>query len=513
MSEHNRLIYGKDTTENVVSLEVGDDETTLFVEKDGVVEEVIRPNKYWLLSNRRLSSSFVKLKGSQHYQYGVQFDNRQDYYKARGKWYGSEDIYTISDPKEAYMLNFGVTYFKGMKYKDVSVLSFDIETTGLRHDDSAKLLLISNTYRRNGVITRKLFCYDDYSDEGEMLLAWCQWVNEMDPSLLIGHNIYSFDLCYMQFIADKYNVSLDIGRDGSSVKFARRDSKKRVDGSRDQAYRKVRIYGRETVDTMFLAINYDAATKKYESYSLKKLIEHEGLEVKGRQFYDASQIRHNYKIPSEWKKIKTYCVHDSDDALALYDLMAPAYFYMTQSIPKSFQSMIESATGSQLNALLVRSYLQEAHSIPKATPLDENVRGGISFGVPGIYRNLIKWDLKAAYPSQVLRFKLYDPVKDPAANFYKMVEFFTLQRFDLKDQYKKTKDNYYKDMEQSNKIAINSAYGLTITQGLNFNCVEIGKKITSETRAVIDMALIWASGKDSDHYLKIVEKNGGEDVV
>jgi len=63
--------------------------------------------------------------------------------------------------------------------------------------------------------------------------------------------------------------------------------------------------------------------------------------------------------------------------------MSPAIFYFTQLIPKSFQSVVESASGAQLNSLMVRSYMQQGHSIPKATE-GADFEGAISFGIPGI---------------------------------------------------------------------------------------------------------------------------------
>ena len=67
----------------------------------------------------------------------------------------------------------------------------------------------------------------------------------------------------------------------------------------------------------------------------------------------------------------------------------------------------------------------------------------------------------------------------------------------------KTGDQYYKDLEQSRKVAINSMFGLCNAPGLLFNSPEIAAKITEETRKVIDEALVWASGKDHTHWTNL----------
>src|SRR6185369_7695949 len=141
--------------------------------------------------------------------------------------------------------------------------------------------------------------------EGEMIEEWCKWVREVNPSIICGHNIQSFDLGYIAFIADKFNVQLALGRDGSNLTFQNYESKFRKDATQFLHYHKAKIYGREIVDTLFLAIKYDVG-RKYESYGLKNIIKQEGLEVKDRQFYDAAKIRYNYHNKEEWSKIKSY---------------------------------------------------------------------------------------------------------------------------------------------------------------------------------------------------------------
>lgn len=507
MTENENLIFGKNPQTGIVSIEPHDDTAELFIQdEEGNVTSQIVPNKYWILSHQRPNKTWRELEGGLHYRYGKQFNSREDFQKARQYLKNQFDIYSIWNAKEALQVLRGFTYYKGLKPKDISILSFDLETTTIDLNKAAKILCISNTFRDSkGKITKKLFAYDQYENEGEMISAWCKWVREMDSSIICGHNINSFDLPYLQFIARRFDVELNLGRNGSPLEIENYESKFRKDGSMDLHYKKCKIYGREIIDTLFLSIRYDIVAKKYPSYGLKPIIAAEGLIDPNRTFYDASKIRENYLIPEEWAKIKEYCKDDSDDSLKLFDLMASAQFYLANSVPKPFQLITESATGSQLNSILVRSYLQEAHSIPKTSQLSK-VKGGISFGIPGIYSNVLKIDLKSAYPSQVLRFKLFDPEKDPKGNFYKMVHHFTYERFDLKAKFKETGDKYYYDREQANKIVINSAYGLMNTPGLNFNNSDIANKITSSTRDMIELSLKWASNKDMEYYKQYLKE-------
>jgi len=505
MDEITKLIYGKSPIERIVNIEVVDDVAYLYVLQDDFsIKRIDVPNRFWVLSSTPIGKKSVRLAGNLHYKYGNQFKTRNDFMDFRTKTKRYYDVYSIFNSTEALMVKDGYTYFKGLKHTDPPILCFDIESTSLKKDENSKVLLISNTFRRNGIIQKRLFSYDEYENEADMIDDWASWVCEIDPAIVCGHNIFGYDLPYLDFIYKRIRgpkAKIQLGRDGGYLHIDSYMNKKRVDGSRSISYPKTELFGREIIDTMFLAINYDAATKKYENYGLKQIIKQENLEKENRVFYDASQIRFNYKKADEWDKIKRYCIDDGDDALSLYDLMVPALFYFTRSIPKSFQAMCESATGSQLNSLLVRSYLQDKHSIPKSSEKLE-YPGAISFGVPGIYRNCVKQDIKSEYPSCILQYNIYDKEKDPKANFYKMVEFFTLERFRNKDLFKETKLKYYSDIEQSQKIGINSAYGLLGATGLNFNSPANAALVTEKGREVISTAIQWASSRPVSFWLQ-----------
>lgn len=493
---YNPLIYGKDQTQFIVSVEVHDGYVNLFKElPDGTIKIDQRPNKYWLLSSQQPHKSWIRMNGDLHYKWGKQFTNKKDYLETKYSL-RQYDIYSIYDDKESHMINYGTTYFKGLKLKDVSVLSFDIESTTLEHNDNSKVLLISNTFRKGGKVEKKLFSYDDYDEPSEMFKAWCDWVRLVNPSVIVGHNIFAYDLPYINFCANKLGVSLSLGRDNSYIYFDKFESKKRKDQTQDLHYKRAFIYGREIIDTLFLAINYDIATKKYESYALKAIVKTEGLEKKDRTFYDASKIRHHYKNPIEWEKIKEYCKDDSDDALTIFDLMAPSFFYMTQNIPKSFQAVCYTASGSQINSMMCRAYLQNAHSIPKASESIE-FEGAISIGNPKIYKNCWKVDVASLYPSIMIQYEVYDKEKDPKALFKELVSTFTELRLEYKKKAKE--DKYYDDLQSAFKIFINSCYGFLGAPGLNFNSPENAAFITKRGREILKKAIEWATGKNYEN--------------
>jgi len=495
------LIFGKDETQRVVGIEPGMyNECVLFIQnEDGDIEQETVPLTHWMIYAQFLSPKMTPLKGDQPYKYLLEYDNAEKFNEIlRSSRDARHDIFTMRDDKEAFMVKNGVTYYKGLKVKDVSVLSFDLEHTygiGEQLNKDGKLLLISNTYRDSkGNITKELFSYDEYASEGEMLSAWLDFVYKMDPSILLGHNIFGHDFRILRHAAYKSGVKLRLGRDNSPLEFDHRKSMFRKDGSQSYEYFNAKAYGREIVDTFFLAIKYDVA-RNYENYKLKSIIKHEGLEKKDRTHYDASQIINDYKDPVKWKQIKEYAKDDADDALALYDLMIAPFFYSVNSVPRSLQHLINSASGSQINSIMVRGYLQQGHSIARSCER-EDFEGAISFGIPGIHKNVLRFDVSSLYPSVMRQYKIFNKDKDPQALFLKMVNYFTEERLLNKKIGKETGDRYYKDLEQSQKIMINSMYGFLGANRVNYNYPFGASEVTRHGRRILKQSILWATGKE-----------------
>ena len=179
--------------------------------------------------------------------------------------------------------------------------------------------------------------------------------------------------------------------------------------------------------------------------------------------------------------------------------MITSYFYTAVSTAMPFEEMMQGATGKWVNSVLVRGYLQRGHSIPKASE-SQRVAGGMSYGIPGIYSNVLKYDAASYYPSTILAFNIHNPEKDPDNLFVKTVQYFTEARLKNKRLYKETGDRYYDDLQAAGKIFINSSYGVLATSGLNFNSFEHAAEITRCCRAGLQKAVIWATGKNILHW-------------
>jgi DNA polymerase elongation subunit (family B) len=543
----NNLIYGADKTKNVVSIEVKDNLVYIYTETPEGVKLETRPFKRWILTPFKPTKPHTRLAGDLHFKYLTEFDSAEEKQEATSyiQYRMKKDLFTCYDEREAYMIRHGMTYFKGMSPQDVSILSFDIETNKtldptLPH---AKTLLISNTFRKlvrcaaatSGLhpkIERKLFALDEYKNELSMILAWCEYVREIDPSIITGHNNFGFDLYYLQNrlkitqktqIADGESAKsklkgLPLGRDGSAMKISPKVSQFRKDGSQSYDYHKTQIFGREIIDGFFMSIRYDIG-RDFPSYGLKPIVEHLGLEKEGRIKWDFEkddpaeiyERRNEPEFAKKWAEYKEYCIDDADDSLKLFDLMIGAAFFASKNVPMAFQTMYESASGSQLNKMLIRGYLQNNHGIPKPEKVG-HFKGAISLGMPGVYTNVFGLDFSRLYPSIIMQWEIFDKKKDPLGLFLEMTRFFALERDKVKEKYnilKSKKDRtpeedvemeYLYNLQNSMKVMANSCYGMNGTGGLHFNSEKNAAFITEKGRELFEQVLVWATGEGEDYW-------------
>ena len=501
------LIFGKDTTQNIVNITI-DNEVAYIYFSDGTCEK--REYYNWAVG-AMYDEGCQRLKGNQYYKYIKELPEDQ-FYQIKNNW--NPRIWTPRTANEGFMLRSGMTYFKGMKVSDVSLMSFDIEAPTLDPNaGEAKVVLFSTTYRdRTGQISKRLFDIFDYDNETDMWKDIETYIKEKNPDIILGHNILSYDLPYSSKTSP---ISLNWGRDGSALIFDEKASKIRKDGSQQYDFFNCFINGREIVDTFFLSLKYDIS-RDFPSYGLKAIEKYLGLVNEDRswnfQEWPVSKLIEARKVGNLeiWKKFREYCQDDSDSPIKMFDIMIPSFFYLCQSVPKSLQQMINEASGSQLDSLMIRSYLQDGFSLPRSSRKEE-FEGAISMGVPGVYNNVRKVDVASLYPSIMLQYEIYDNKKDPNRHMLKMLEYFRTQRLENKKLAQQSGDKYYDDLQNSQKIMINSMYGFMGAGYLLFNYPEGAALVTKHGREILLKGVEWATGHTLKHVLKDIRNEGTDE--
>lgn len=394
---------------------------------------------------------------------------------------------TFTDPVQQALTSLGVRLFEGMDFSEVRRMQFDIETyCGKDHDfshperEEDAIIMISLSDNRG---FEKVLTLEEYSEK-ELLEEFVKIVQERDPDILEGHNIFRFDLPYITARAKRHKVKLSLGRDGSILKS--RSSRFSV-AERIVQYTRSDIYGRHLVDTYQLLLFYDAVNRNLDSYGLKNAAIHFKIASPERTYIAGEKISEYWETNPE--ELKKYALDDVREVRALSGILSPSFFYQSSLIPLSFQNTIVRGNATRIEALLVAKYLSFSHALP----LPERGRpfaGALTAAEhTGVFHNVEHCDVRSLYPSILLSQFQEGPARDFLGVFITTLQELRKFRLEAKDKAKTLppgrEKEYYNSLQKTFKILINSFYGyLGFEQGF-LNDFSLAEKVTATGRKIL----------------------------
>ncbi len=395
----------------------------------------------------------------------------------------------LADPVEQYLMLTGITHFIGLEFAQIRRLQLDIETyisagfefpSAAREADRIIAISITDTSGFERVLR------GDRMDEREMLAEMVRIVQERDPDVIEGHNLFRFDFEYLENRARRLGVKLALGRNGSEI-YAR-PSRMQI-AERSIAYRRYDVYGRSIVDTWILAQHYDIASRELEGFGLKQLAQHFGVSREGRVYIDPARVSHYFDNDPE--ALFEYAMDDARETRALSELLSPSYFVQAQIFPYSFQNAVLRGNATKIDALMMRAYLKERHSIPACGEPKPVAGGHTEMRRCGVAHNVFHCDVTSLYPSLMLQFA-HAPASDRLGVFLRMLgdlRAFRIEAKALARELSGTAQRNVQAMQQTFKILINSFYGYLGFSLGHFNDFDQAGAVTRRGRELIKMAI------------------------
>ncbi|HKV53873.1 MAG TPA: DNA polymerase domain-containing protein [Candidatus Binataceae bacterium] len=502
----NRLLFGDPASAGVIAVEIaGRNQVEVFRRVQGDLKCERRPLALFalvfdreLLRGLRAAHLVAELRGDFPLRYLVRFDSLDALDAARrhlrhvsGKAPGAPDApyLILADPVEQYLMLTGTTYFMGMQFGDLRRLQLDIETyisegfefpSAARAGDRIIAIALTDSDGFERVLSGREM------DERTMLAEMVRLIRERDPDVIEGHNLFRFDLEYLEARSARHRVALALGRDGSGLRA--RASRMQI-AERVIAYRRYDIYGRSIVDTWMLAQHYDIASRELEGFGLKHLAQHFGVARPGRVYLDASRVSEYFDRRAD--DLFAYALDDAREAGALAEMLSPSYFVQAQIFPYSYQNTVLRGNATKIDALLMRAYLAADHSIPLPNEPSEVAGGYTEVRRCGVARNVLHCDVTSLYPSLMLEGG-HQPANDRLGVFLRMLADLRSFRVAAKAAVRELEGIERRNLEalqQTFKILINSFYGYLGFSLGHFNDFAQANTVTRRGRELIQRAI------------------------
>jgi DNA polymerase, archaea type len=357
-------------------------------------------------------------------------------------------------------------------YENLSKLHIDIETTGL--DPVKDRVIMVGLMNENG---QKTILTDP--SEKAILKELIEYLRVNKPDLLIGHNLFGFDL---PFIIERCK------RKGITQPFRQGRKTQRITSAsmngKPIEFTSVYWTGVNIIDTMQQIAIWDKQASRLTSYGLKPSTIALGLRDERRLELSNDEIQQCWQS-GDISTLGQYLNYDLEDTALLADFLLPVVYYQMGYVPGlSFQEL--AIASPALKAQKIHTAL-----LPVLTPdADEPLKyegGKVDLLAPGLHRNVAKIDVSSLYPSVMLRYGVCSK-KDPDHRFLGVMAYMTQERLKLKEQAKQG-DKAASFQEKSLKILINGSYGFLGTGGYTFNDFEAAALVTAYGRKILNLMM------------------------
>ncbi len=368
---------------------------------------------------------------------------------------------------------------------DLKVMSFDIEVRnpkGMPSADKDEIIMISlaSNFGLESVLSTKSSSFDyveTLESEKEMIKRFVEIVNTECPDLILGYNSDNFDFPYINDRAKKLGVPMNIGMDGSGIKFLRR-------GFTSAAV----VRGRLHIDLYPIMRRHLTLDRYTLERVYKELFGEDKEDVEGDEIWKYWD--------SNGEKLEELFEYSMDDAIAAYkvgDKMLPINRELTRIVGQPFFDITRMASGQMVEWLLTRKAYEYGEVIPNKPSQSEYSRrrgfkyvgGYVKEPVKGLHENILSFDFKSLYPSIIISKNISPDTlvkngeaeeyytapevphkfkKEPIGFVPSVIGNLLKERAKIKDIMKKIDDPVEKKIlnvqQQALKTLANSMYGL-----------------------------------------------------
>ncbi len=495
--EKNTILFGVDPTPRIVAVELGETGTVRVHrrERDGSTITDVEPFHPFLWADSDvvdLGIESEKLQSDLKFGWLITVDSWKELIALRNALKNSgRDFFAFTDPVQHYLTATGRTLFKDLAFEELKRMQ--LEVLAVEGDDThvMSIALSDNTGWEELIVVDPSNVEESERNALKRLTAL---IKERDPDVIEGHNLFRSDLPYLVARAKKLKTKLDWGRSGGFLRS--RPSRLQI-AEKTIDYPKFTIDGRHFVDTFLLAQFYDVGMRSLAGFERSDVARHfELCDSEDISALAGKELQRAYLGDSEVFRRRALC--GVRETRALSDLLSPSYFIQAQIFPYNYQDVIVRGNATRINALFLREYFRQRHSIPEL-PMVRAFEGGYTdIFFTGVARNVWHCDIASLYPSVMLQFDCFSAT-DQLQIFRHFLTDLRTFRLEAKAEMRAEKDgakqHHLQALQNTFKILLNSFYGyLGFAQG-HFADFDAAARVTQIGRDLLKKMIDWLSAR------------------
>src|SRR4029079_4223784 len=427
--EKNTLLFGADPTPRIVAVELGESGTVRLHrrEPDGSTVTDVEPFHPFVWADSDivdLGMETEKLRGNLKYGWLITVDSWKELSAVlNGLKNACRDFFAFTDPIQHYLTATGRTLFKDLPFEELNRMQLEV----LGNDEHiVSVALSGNTGWEELIVVDP---NDLEQSERNALRRLTALIKERDPDVIKGHDLFRVHLPLLVARAKKLKTKLDWGRSGGFLRS--RPSRLQI-AEKTIDYPKYTLDGRHFVDTFLLAQFYDVGMRSLSGFERGDVAQHFGL----TNAAEISQLS-GKELQRAWnedpKRYRERALCAVRETRAVADLLSPSYFIQAQIFPYNYQDVIVRGNATRINALFLREYFRQRHSIPEM-PMVRGFEGGYTaVFFTGVARKVWHCDIASLYPSVMLQFDCL-PVTDQLQIFRHLLTDLRKFRLEAKAQ-------------------------------------------------------------------------------
>jgi DNA polymerase I len=495
--EKNTLLFGADPTPRIVAIELGETGTVRVHrrERDGSTVTDVEPFHPFVWADSDvvdLGIESEKLQSDLKFGWRITVDSWKELIALRNALKNSgRDFFAFTDPVQHYLTATGRTLFKDLSFEELKRMQ--VEVLAFEGDDNhvMSVALSDNTGWEELIVVD---ANNVEESESNALKRLTTLIKERDPDVIEGHNLFRSDLPCLVARAKKLKTKLDWGRSGGFLRS--RPSRLQI-AEKTIDYPKFTIDGRHFVDTFLLAQFYDVGMRSLAGFERADVARHFDLcDSEELSALAGKELQRAYLGDSEMFRRRALC--GIRETRALSDLLSPSYFIQAQIFPYNYQDVIVRGNATRINALFLREYFRQRHSIPEL-PMVRGFEGGYTdIFFTGVARNVWHCDIASLYPSVMLQFDCFS-VTDQLQIFRHLLTDLRTFRLEAKARMRAEKDpaqqHHLQALQNTFKILLNSFYGyLGFAQG-HFADFDAAARVTQIGRDLLKKMIDWLNAR------------------